>query len=225
MSIDDPAVRPAEHWDVTFAETPPYGFGTSWTLHVGRSFPDVPVPHPFYAYVEALFHAGVTSGCGAGYCPDASMTRAQMAVFLLKGKFGSGYVPPPATGTVFDDVPADSFAADWIEDLYNQGIADACQSHPLMYCPAQAVTRSEMAVSLLKAKLGSDHVPPPCVGQFPDVPCEPSPAYPVDWIEELYALGITGGCGGGNFCPDALNTRGQMAVFITKTFGLTFTGL
>ncbi len=32
--------------------------------------------------------------------------------------------------------------------------------------------------------------------------------------------GITGGCGGGNYCPSDPNTRGQMAVFLVKTFGL-----
>jgi hypothetical protein len=50
----------------------------------------------------------------------------------------------------------------------------------------------------------------------------PSPF--ADWIEELSNREITGGCGGGNFCPDAPNTRGQMAVFLQKTFGLLLYG-
>jgi len=41
-----------------------------------------------------------------------------------------------------------------------------------------------------------------------------------DWIEQLAAEQITGGCGGGNYCPGNTNTRGQMAVFLTKTFAL-----
>jgi hypothetical protein len=40
------------------------------------------------------------------------------------------------------------------------------------------------------------------------------------WIEDLAATGITVGCGGGNYCPSNPNTRGQMAVFIVKTFTL-----
>ncbi len=40
------------------------------------------------------------------YCPDAQVTRGQMAVFLLRSKHGAGYQPPPATGTMFTDVPA-----------------------------------------------------------------------------------------------------------------------
>ena len=35
------------------------------------------------------------NGCGNGdYCPDASVTRAQMAVFQLKTLVGSFYTPP-----------------------------------------------------------------------------------------------------------------------------------
>jgi hypothetical protein len=40
------------------------------------------------------------------------------------------------------------------------------------------------------------------------------------FIEEIARRGITGGCGGGNYCPGDPNTHGQMAVFITATFGL-----
>ncbi len=46
----------------------------------------------------------------------------------------------------------------------------------------------------------------------------PSPF--ANWIERLAAEGVTGGCGGGNYCPANPNTRGQMAVFLAKTFGL-----
>jgi hypothetical protein len=48
------------------------------------TFPnDVPTTHPFFRFVEALAASGVTGGCGAGaYCPDAAVTRGQMAVFL-----------------------------------------------------------------------------------------------------------------------------------------------
>jgi len=45
----------------------------------------VPTTHLFYQYIEALAAAGITSGCGGGnFCPDAALTRGQMAVFLAK---------------------------------------------------------------------------------------------------------------------------------------------
>lgn len=51
------------------------------------SFNDVPATHPFFQYIEALKESGITGGCNAApplYCPDAPVTRGQMAVFLAK---------------------------------------------------------------------------------------------------------------------------------------------
>jgi hypothetical protein len=54
---------------------------------LNATFNDVPVSHPFFQYVEALGQSGITGGCNASpplYCPDAPLTRAQMAAFLAK---------------------------------------------------------------------------------------------------------------------------------------------
>ncbi|MGH9318125.1 MAG: S-layer homology domain-containing protein [Thermoanaerobaculia bacterium] len=186
-------------------------------------FLDVPPSHPFYSYIAKMAKNGITAGCGGNkYCPDASVTRAQMAVFLLKGKYGSGYAPPACTG-LFGDVPCPSgFAADWIEQLYNEGITGGCSTSPPLYCPNDAVTRAQMAVFLLKAEHGPGYAPPACNGIFQDVECTPTPAFAVDWIEQLYLEGVTGGCSSSplRYCPDNPNTRGQMAVFLVKTFNL-----
>ena len=74
-----------------------------------------------------------------------------------------------------------------------------------------------MAAFLLKAEHGSAYVPPTCAGVFGDVSC-PSPF--ADWIERLVAENVTAGCGSGHYCPSNPNTRGQMAAFLVKTFGL-----
>ena len=178
-------------------------------------FLDVPQDDLFHEYVEKIFRAGITVGCLPGsYCPSASVTRAQMAVFLLKSKHGSDFVPPACSG-IFSDVPCPSLFADWIEELAAEGIAAGCGSGN--YCPGGPVTRAHMSAFLLKAKHGSSYVPPPCTGVFADVSC-PSVFGP--WIEELAAEQITGGCGGGNYCPGNPNTRAQMAVFLVKTFGM-----
>jgi len=78
-----------------------------------------------------------------------------------------------------------------------------------------------MAVFLLKTLLGSAYTPPAAVGLFGDVPTS-NPFAP--WIEDLYNRGIAAGCGGGDFCPTNPTTRGQMAVFVVKTFGLLLYG-
>jgi len=79
-----------------------------------------------------------------------------------------------------------------------------------------------MAVFLLKGEYGSSYTPPACTGVFSDVACAPAPAFAVDWIERLYDEGITGGCSSSPllYCPGGPVTRGQMAVFLTKTFNL-----
>ena len=76
----------------------------------------------------------------------------------------------------------------------------------------------QMAVFLLLTREGSGYTPPACVTPtFGDVPCTNPFAR---WIYELVARSITGGCGGGNYCPASPVTRGQMAVFLVTTFGL-----
>lgn len=218
--------RPAAHWDATFDEaltSGPATFNRTWTLHLGGSFPDVPTSQQFYPFVENLFHNGITDGCGGGdYCPTASVTRGQMAVFLLKSEHGASYLPPVCTG-IFGDVLCAHPFADWIEQLVHENITAGCGGGA--YCPDAPVTRAQMAVFLLKTSLGSAYAPPACTGTvFVDVPCTGG-AFDFDpWIEDLAGRGITGGCGGGNYCPNNPNNRGQMAAFLVKTFGLQLYG-
>ena len=73
-------------------------------------FLDVPQTDIFHNLVEDVFRRGITAGCSGGnYCRNDIVKRKQMAVFLLKARFGASHIPPPATGTVFTDVtnPAD----------------------------------------------------------------------------------------------------------------------
>ena len=56
-------------------------------------FDDVPCPSLYADYIEGIAAEGVTVGCGSGdYCPDASITNAQMAVYLVKA-FNLAYLP------------------------------------------------------------------------------------------------------------------------------------
>lgn len=167
-------------------------------------------------FIKILAARGITAGCGNGnFCPDDEVTRAQMAVFLIRAMRGSNFVPPPATGNLFLDVGAGDFAAAFIEQLFVDGITSGCGNGN--FCPNDEVTRAQMAVFLLRAKYGSDYAPPPATGAFGDA--APG-SFAADWIEQLAAEGITSGCGGGNFCPNAPVTRAQMAVFVVRAFEL-----
>jgi hypothetical protein len=73
-----------------------------------------------------------------------------MAVFLLKSKYGSSYIPPAVgASTGFADVPTTHWAAPWIKQLAAEGITGGCGTG--IYCPESAVTRAQMAVFLVKA--------------------------------------------------------------------------
>jgi len=182
---------------------------------LGR-FNDVSPVHWAVTFIEKLAESGITAGCGNNnYCPSSPVTRAQMAVFLERGIHGSSFSPPAASGNVFLDVSAESFAASFIEQFFADGITSGCGNNN--YCPDAEVTRDQMAVFLLRAKHGSDYSPPPASGVFNDVPLN---HWAVHWIEQLAAEGITAGCGNDNYCPSAIVTRDQMAVFLVRTFGL-----
>ena len=225
VSVSAPAVRPVQHWDDRLQEALSIGVPKTWNVHIGESFPDVPTDSLFYKSIETVFHNGVTAGCfGGGYCPADPITRAQMAAFLLKSKFGSAHVPPPCTGTVFADVTCTGSPFDpWIEELAALSVTAGCGGN--LYCPGNSVTREQMAVLLLKTLEGSGYVPPACTGVFDDVPCTPATGFS-DWIEELNHRGVTGGCSAtpALYCPISPSNRGQMAAFLTRTFGLVLYG-
>ncbi|MBK7319009.1 M35 family metallo-endopeptidase [Candidatus Villigracilis affinis] len=182
------------------------------------TFTDVPDTYWAYDFIERLYNAGITSGCSTSpmmYCPTASVSRAQMAIFILRGMHGSAYVPPAATGTVFSDVSTSTFGAAWIEQFAAEGITSGCGGG--RYCPDDLVTRAQMAIFLLKGEHGSSYVPPVATGMFSDVPVG---SFAADWIEQLANEGVTSGCGGGNYCPNSYVLRDQMAVFLVRAFSL-----
>ena len=157
-----PALPPGSVNDVVVAvpSKPAVMLKAAWFAR----FLDVPPSHLFARAIERLRRTGITTGCGGGnYCPGDPVTRAQMAVFILRGKHGSSYHPPPATGTVFDDVPKTALFADWMEEFATEGITTGCGGKH--YCPNNSVTRGEMAVFLLRARLGSSHNPPAADGR------------------------------------------------------------
>jgi hypothetical protein len=182
-------------------------------------FSDVPPADPFHASVVALSRNGITSGCGGGnYCPTADVARSQMSVFLLKSKLGPCYSPPPCTVPIFTDVPCSSPFSSWIYQLVSEGITSGCTQ--TTFCPNNSVQRNSMAVFLLVTEHGMGYTPPACTppGQFTDVPC-PGGGF-TDWIYQLVAEGITGGCTATTYCPGSPVLRSQMAAFLVTTFSL-----
>lgn len=114
-------------------------------------FTDLDPTDPLAAWVEQLAREGITGGCSSSprqYCPDTMVTRAEMAMLLLKAKYGPGYVPPAPTG-MFTDVPGTHPFAPWVEQLARDGMIGGCSSSRAQYCPDTAVTRGQMALVLV----------------------------------------------------------------------------
>ena len=98
----------------------------------------------FEADIEALVAAGITDGCSASaFCPDAPVTRSEMAAFIARG-----FKLSQASGDTFGDDDGSFFEAD-IEALVAAGITDGCSASA--FCPDAPVTRSEMAAFIVRA--------------------------------------------------------------------------
>ena len=70
-----------------------------------------------------------------------------------------------------------------------------------------------MAIFIVRTALGGDNFISSALPYFNDV--TPT-TFGFKWIQKMYELGITAGCGGGNYCPNDNITRGQMAVFVIR---------
>lgn len=113
------------------------------------SFRDVPDGSQYSVAVSSLYGGGVTAGCSAEplrYCPDSYTTRAQMASFLA-----SAFDLEADDPNVFADVDSDGAHASNIAAVWEAGIADACGTEPLTFCPAERITRRQAALWLERA--------------------------------------------------------------------------
>ena len=103
-----------------------------------------------------------------------------------------------------------------IEAIAALGITRGCNP-PLVdrFCPANNVTRAEMAAFLIVA-LG-EQPSTAFAGAFPDVPAG---QWYTGYVERLKELGITTGNADGTYGPDRPVTRAEMAVFLSRAFRL-----
>ena len=101
-----------------------------------------------WPYPGRLYSEGISSGCLSDplrYCPDSFVSRAQMALFLVRA---FDLEEAPAAG--FSDIEG-NFAAGAIDALAASGITAGCSADPLLFCPNDPVTRGQMATFLVRA--------------------------------------------------------------------------
>ncbi|HEY9285229.1 MAG TPA: S-layer homology domain-containing protein [Pyrinomonadaceae bacterium] len=188
-------------------------------VHQAMPFADVPESSPFHLVVSKLAARGITGGCGAGlFCGDSTITRAQLAVFLIEamGALSRRPAGQPLTSNPFSDVPKDHWAAPQIKELVMRKITSGCGSNS--FCPDAAVSRGSMAVLICTA-MGVSPPPTdvPAGERFSDVAPDHNLA---PFIYELKRRGVVTGFADGTYRPDQAVTRQEMAAFLTAAFNL-----
>jgi hypothetical protein len=177
-----------------------------------QTFADVAPTHPYYTEIEWLYQNGYTAGCAIDplrYCPEQTMNRAESAVFVERGIHSATYDPATPSSQVFADLTLDSWAAGWVNALWQDQYTAGCGTNPLMYCPWQGHTRAEGTVFYLRMMHGAAYVPPePTEQRFADVPMG---AWYAKWVEAAFGAGLITACQSSpevRFCPDDPLSRG-----------------
>jgi hypothetical protein len=207
---------------VTSNTTVNANFGTA------AQFNDVPPTATYFDAANLMFLAGVTTGCVQStdpatrqFCPGETVTREEMAAFIVRAVTGTVtptiYNPTP----YFQDVPNTNPFFPHIQKLMDLGITTGCSQSPALFCPTNVIPRWEMAMFLVRARLalyGASFTYNP-TPYFADVPTNvEGNGMPFPFIQRSYDENITNGCGTNPliYCPDTLVTRGQMASFIMR---------
>lgn len=176
-------------------------------------FSDIGPSSAYFDGANLLRTLGITAGCGVNplkFCPDDSVTKGQMAVFVVRAVMGGdsfSYTTTP----YFADVPATHAFFPWIQKLADLGYATSCSA--TTYCPETPQTRGGAATVLIKARWTGLSPYFYYYSVFTDVPYTDTNA---PYIQALRDEGITAGCSVTQFCPLGTLTRGQAAILLVR---------
>lgn len=135
---------------------------------IGTSqFADVDAASWWSPYAEELADREITAGCKLNplrYCPDDTVTRGQMASFLVR----AFDLEPAQSSAGFTDVDVGSTHGADIDALFAAGVTAGCADDPLRYCPGQSVKRGEMATFLHRALIKQEETAGPAWVEISD---------------------------------------------------------
>ena len=161
MTLAEQGVFTGTEWGDSFCPDAPIDRKTMavWTVRVldGEDPPRVSESRfndvnswDFHApFIERMAELEVTTGCGddgSGFCPNDSVTRAEMAVFLSRA-----YDLPDGPDPGFGDVGPDAWYAAFVARLAASGITGGC-GDGTNFCPDKDTDRAQMAVFLHRAE-------------------------------------------------------------------------
>ncbi len=189
-------------------------------------FTDVPLDYWSYPQVKAVEDASIVKGYSDGtYKPTDPVTRDQMAVYISRALAGGDAKVPsgPATAT-FSDVPIDYWAFKYVEYAVAQNVVKGYSDGT--YKPTDQVNRGQMAVFIARSiytptasRLDLTGYTPPTTATFPDVSTSFWAYKYVEYIAQP-SIAVTQGYPDGNYHPEYICTRDQMAVYVARAFKL-----
>jgi hypothetical protein len=177
------------------------------------AFVDVPFSNPASTEVEVLQAENVLTDCAASprrFCPWQAVTRAETAVMAVR--LTQGKAAPPASDVSFADLAVGRWDAGATAEAWRRGWLGACGEGALRICPDAPLTRRQaahLAVSLAPALL--DDVPAPA--SVADMLADPAAGetFAVLHAGLLLPCQVTPAV---SFCPEAVVTRGELAIML-----------
>ncbi|HUQ90165.1 MAG TPA: S-layer homology domain-containing protein, partial [Bryobacteraceae bacterium] len=189
------------HYPLTFPLRDPYNNSVS-------SYSDVPAGHPFFTYIQIAKQTEIDPGSrtASSFNVNGSVTRAEMARWTIRGQMNEAAVTAyiNSTGGFFcsfaDVCPGTAPGAnitdsnpsgDWryVELMYRRGYTKGCEATndgQRRFCPTRNLTRGEMSVFLIRAKMNSVF-PTVTSGAFTTTSCQP-PGTQVVNVGDQYGL-------------------------------------
>jgi SpoIID/LytB domain protein len=168
--------------------------------------------------IDCLAALQITTGTSAtSYSPLQAVSRWQMAIFLVRTATALGVAVPAPVPQGFTDIGGlGQQAIDAINQVKQLGITAGTSA--TTYSPADGVSRWQMALFLTRLYTAAGASLPAAGSSFADLAGLSPEA--VTAIDQLAALQISTGTGGGNFSPASVVTREQMASFLARLIRL-----
>jgi hypothetical protein len=166
-------------------------------------------------YVEAVYVNDITNGCATDplvFCPDDSLTRAELTALVLRANGEDGNLPPHQ-GT-FSDVPDGAWFTGYVERAADLGYVNGYSDGT--FGPMLPVSRAELAAVIIRA-LGEPNPPVPATDPFSDVD---KGVWYAPYVARLKALGIASGYTDGTYGPSNMVTRAEVAAMIQRGWNL-----
>ncbi|MFC4403588.1 5'-nucleotidase C-terminal domain-containing protein [Gracilibacillus xinjiangensis] len=170
-------------------------------------FTDVTESHPYFNVIQDFASQGIISGYNDGeFKLSKSITRAESSMVLSKLLS----LEPGDTSVPFTDVESNSWYADSVQALYNDGIISG--KSETIFAPNTAVTRAEFAQMLVKAF----DIPTDAAATLPFTDVD-SAAWYMPAVSALYSNDLIAGINKDTFAPNQPLKRGDAIWLLANT--------